>query len=714
MSHARIGILVVAYNAASTLGEVLDRIPESLRDSIEVVLVSDDHSTDRTYEAALEYQRTHDALPIAVVRQPRNLGYGGNQKFGYRWLAERGCDIAVLLHGDGQYAPEVLPEIVAPLLEGRADVVLGSRMLAPGGALGGGMPLYKYVGNKVLTRFQNRVSGLALSEWHSGYRAFSLGTLARIPFEENSNGFDFDTEVLLQLLDSGARIVEVPIPTYYGDEICRVNGLAYARDVCLDVVRYRLARLGFGASHLARWSSAYEWKDAPDASHRVVLSAADELRLPPGRVLDLGCAGGLLGAELRARGHLVVGVDGDPPPGTEDNVDRLVVADLDAGLPADAVEEGPYDVILAVDVLEHLRDLRVSSASSTSGSAPGARAHLERAEHRSLVPAAAHRLRSVRLRPARHPRRDASALLHVAQLRRDGRSRRLAGGAAPPHGPSARGARLRRRTPPASEGYAGRSRASTVPDERCGRRSSRTSTSPCCAATRRSLSLPASNPPPGDPWGKPESRRSPWTRADVIVSIRAAGSLRRNRRPGVRRPIPRIEGVPHPSNEGFRCAGAQFPRTRGLRCTPGSVAWRRLLRLCPRGSQDNHKKEHDDAATSRTLVGNQIECPLGRGGGGRHERGIGKRGRLGGAGVLAALVLLVLPFVSAGAPAATAGDPHTAFMTATLADAISEKPSAEYDVIVTGRKGRTPGSMAAAVSAAADQHAGGGSALGTT
>ncbi|HEY7536427.1 MAG TPA: bifunctional glycosyltransferase/class I SAM-dependent methyltransferase [Gaiellaceae bacterium] len=373
MTGPRIGILVVAYNAVATLREVLDRIPASLRDSIDVVLVSDDHSTDRTYEAALEYERSQDALPLAVVRQPRNLGYGGNQKFGYRWLAGRGCDVAVLVHGDGQYAPESLPELLGPLLEGRADVVLGSRMLVPGGARAGGMPLYKYAGNKILTRFQNRVSGLGLSEWHSGYRAFRLDALARVPFEENSNGFDFDTEVLLQLLDSRARIVEVPIPTYYGDEICRVNGLAYARDVSLDVVRYRLARLGFGASHLARWSSAYEWKDAPDASHRIVLDLAEELQLPPGRVLDVGCAGGFLGARLREQGHLVVGVDGDPPAGAEENVDRLVVADLDAGLPAEAADQGPFDLVLAADVLEHLRDparlLRelhgVSSAEAT-------------------------------------------------------------------------------------------------------------------------------------------------------------------------------------------------------------------------------------------------------------------------------------------------------------------------------------------------------------
>jgi 2-polyprenyl-3-methyl-5-hydroxy-6-metoxy-1,4-benzoquinol methylase len=356
VSRPRIGILVVAYNAVSTLAAVLDRIPDSFWPSVDIVLVSDDRSTDTTYEAALEYQRAHDPLPVTVVRQRRNLGYGGNQKFGYRWLIENGIDIAVLLHGDGQYAPEVMPEMVAPLLAERADVVLGSRMLASGGALGGGMPLYKYVGNKILTRFQNRVSGLALSEWHSGYRAFSLAALARVPFGENSDGFDFDTEVLLQLYDSGARIAEVPIPTYYGDEICRVNGVVYAKDVCVDVVRYRLARLGFGASHLARRSTAYGWKEGADSSHRAVLRAADELGLPPGHILDLGCAGGFLATELRARGHVVVGVDATPPPGTEENVDRLVVADLDAGLPGEVLEEGPFDVVLAVDVLEHLRD----------------------------------------------------------------------------------------------------------------------------------------------------------------------------------------------------------------------------------------------------------------------------------------------------------------------------------------------------------------------
>jgi 2-polyprenyl-3-methyl-5-hydroxy-6-metoxy-1,4-benzoquinol methylase len=349
----RVGVFIVAYNASTTLEAVLERIPKSFRPQIDVVLVSDDFSTDETYEIGVAYQRQNGELPIAMVRQRRNLGYGGNQKFGYRWLIDRGVDVAVLVHGDGQYAPELLPEMVAPIVEGRADVVMGSRMLGEG-ALKGGMPMYKFVGNKILTAFQNRVSGLHLSEWHSGYRAFSLEWLARIPFEENADGFHFDTEVLLQLYDAGARIVEVPIPTYYGDEICRVNGLAYAKDVSLDVVRYKLARLGFGASHLARWSTAYAWKDAPDASHRVAIDAITPRTA--GRVLDLGCGSGLVAAELRNQGRYVVGVDALPEPDTAERVDRLVVADLDAGLPPEVIAEGPYDIVLAADVLEHLRD----------------------------------------------------------------------------------------------------------------------------------------------------------------------------------------------------------------------------------------------------------------------------------------------------------------------------------------------------------------------
>jgi len=187
----KIGILVVAYNAASTLAQVLDRIPLEFRSQIHEVLVGDDHSQDSTYLVGLGYQQAVPDLPVTVVRHPANLGYGGNQKWGYRYAQEHGWDVAVLLHGDGQYAPEMLPDMVEPIVSGRADAVFGSRFMERGAARRGGMPLYKYVGNRILSTMQNRVVGTSLSEWHSGYRAYSVPALARLPLHENVDDFDF-------------------------------------------------------------------------------------------------------------------------------------------------------------------------------------------------------------------------------------------------------------------------------------------------------------------------------------------------------------------------------------------------------------------------------------------------------------------------------------------------------------------------------------------
>src|SRR5581483_10086661 len=218
----RIGILIVAYNASATLAQVLDRIPRDWAPRISEILVCDDCSQDSTYLVGLGYQQREQELPLRVVQHSRNLGYGGNQKEGYRWAIDAGLDIVVLLHGDGQYAPEVLPTIVEPLELDKCDAVFGSRMLEPGAARRGGMPLYKYVGNRILTRLENAVVGADLSEWHSGYRAYRVDALRAVPFEDNSDGFDFDTQIILQFLEAGRRIIEIPIPTYYGDEICYV------------------------------------------------------------------------------------------------------------------------------------------------------------------------------------------------------------------------------------------------------------------------------------------------------------------------------------------------------------------------------------------------------------------------------------------------------------------------------------------------------------
>jgi 2-polyprenyl-3-methyl-5-hydroxy-6-metoxy-1,4-benzoquinol methylase len=356
VSGPRIGILVVAYNAASTLASVLDRIPKPFRSRITQVFVCDDASDDSTYLVGLGYKQVATDLPLTIIRHRENLGYGGNQKAGYRLAIEHELDIIVLLHGDGQYAPECLEEIIAPLERGECDAVLGSRMMVSGDARKGGMPLYKYVGNRILTRFENALLGTNLSEFHSGYRAYSVSALASIPFERNSDEFNFDTQVIIQLVDAGKRIVEVPIPTYYGDEICYVNGLKYARDVAGDVVRYRLSKLGFLNDHLGGVSEDYAIKEDEASSHAVILRWLKQM--PPCRVLDLGCSSGLLASRVRALGHHVTAVDVAELPEVRGRVDKFVRADLDQGLPDELAELGPFDVVLTADVLEHLREPR--------------------------------------------------------------------------------------------------------------------------------------------------------------------------------------------------------------------------------------------------------------------------------------------------------------------------------------------------------------------
>lgn len=241
---SQVAIIIVAYNAASTIDQVLARIPTSVAEGVGVVLVSDDCSSDNTTAVIRRWAATHPRVNVSVVRQSRNLGYGGNQKFCYEWARSRGLRYSLMIHGDGQYAPELASVMLEPLLVGTAQAVFGSRIMTRGGARSGGMPRYKYIGNRVLTTIQNRLTGLRLSEWHSGYRAYDLVALDSTRLAAMSNDFDFDTEIILELARTGARIVERPIPTRYGDEKCHVSGMRYARDVLIDVARYRAEQRG--------------------------------------------------------------------------------------------------------------------------------------------------------------------------------------------------------------------------------------------------------------------------------------------------------------------------------------------------------------------------------------------------------------------------------------------------------------------------------------
>ena len=235
----KIGILVVAYNAESTIESTLLRIPNEFLSDIYSILISDDKSKDLTSARALDFAKS-SKLPIQVISQPVNLGYGGNQKFGYSWAIKNDWDVVVLLHADGQYAPEFIAQIVKPLLENKSDAVFGSRMLNKRDALKGGMPKYKWIGNQILTFIQNKLTNQDFSEWHSGYRAYRVDALKRIDLGSLSNGFRFDTQIILELLATNQRITEIPIPTFYGDEVSHVNGLEYAREIIWDTLRHRV------------------------------------------------------------------------------------------------------------------------------------------------------------------------------------------------------------------------------------------------------------------------------------------------------------------------------------------------------------------------------------------------------------------------------------------------------------------------------------------
>lgn len=347
----RLLIVIVAYNAAETIDSVLRRIPRSLADTYELeVLVLDDCSKDSTFLTTLSAVRErHSELVVTVLTNPENQGYGGNQKIGYAYAIDERFDFVVLLHGDAQYPPELIPDIVEPLHCGTADAVMGSRMQTAFGALKGGMPLYKYIGNRILTFFQNSLLHASLSEYHTGFRAYRVASLARIPFAKNTNAFHFDTEIIIQLLASGARISEIGIPTHYGDEVCYVNGMEYAADVAMSTLKYAVQR----------WNIFYDPKfDVSPESRRTseVHRVAKTRYLSPqgvalkligkrSRVLDLGSSASDLDAELRRRGSTV----------SVHSPDRHMhgshIRERSGVLPA-----GTYDWILLLDVLDAVDD----------------------------------------------------------------------------------------------------------------------------------------------------------------------------------------------------------------------------------------------------------------------------------------------------------------------------------------------------------------------
>lgn len=364
----RVAVFVVAFNAESLIRDTLRRIPEALRECLTSIYVIDDSSRDETVDMA----RTLRAeIPnLDVFRTPYNQGYGGNQKLGYQYASRRAFDIVVLLHGDGQYAPEFLPRMLAPFRDSETAAVFGSRMMVSGAARRGGMPLYKWIGNKVLTAAENLILDADLSEFHSGYRAYRVSALEQVPFQYNTNDFHFDTEIIIQFLARELRIVEVPIPTFYGDEICHVEGIPYALHCLGTAIRSRANR--YHLVHHPKFdvfdSDAYVFKISPNTVHQHVVN---RVVMSGERVLELGAGHGQVALTLHERGANVVAVDLTRPD-VEVPFPYLAV-DLDGVFSEEVLSEcgGAVDTVVALDVIEHLlrpeRSLREVRRTMRSG-----------------------------------------------------------------------------------------------------------------------------------------------------------------------------------------------------------------------------------------------------------------------------------------------------------------------------------------------------------
>lgn len=236
-AQLRLVIIVPAYNASKTLERVFERIPPAIQPQIVNYIVVNDGSTDDTAAVLTRLQQRYP--DVLALHHDGNQGYGAAEKTLLRRAVETDADVAVLLHADGQYAPEELPRLLEPFAFEAADIVQGSRMMEGQAALQGGMPRYKYVANRGLTAIENMAFGLRMAEYHSGYMLYAKRALREIPFEKLSNSFCFDQEMLIMAKVKGLKIVQRPIPTHYGDEISHLKPIRYGLHVLSLVWAYK-------------------------------------------------------------------------------------------------------------------------------------------------------------------------------------------------------------------------------------------------------------------------------------------------------------------------------------------------------------------------------------------------------------------------------------------------------------------------------------------
>jgi len=359
-------ILITAYNVENFLSSVVDRLPiKELSEKYNFeLLIIDDNSKDQTKNKIIEIKKLYQNLKINYLFNKENQGYGGNQKIGYYYAIKYNFDFVVLLHGDGQYAPEKIIDMIKPFHEG-ADAVQGSRMINKLDAIKGGMPIYKFFGNIFLTFLQNRlIKNMNMSEYHSGYRAYSVSALREIPFFLNSRHFHFDTEILIQLKLANKKIKDIPIPTFYGKESSSLNTVKYGFAILKTTLKFYLQNFSifyekkydlnnFNLKIIGKkykLETNYVSKLSFFSTHSVTFS-----QIPNNsRIISLGCGEAFVENKLKdEKKCFVVGIDNYESEGMK-KLNEYKVQDLN-NLNLD-ISPNNFDYIICLDVIEHMHN----------------------------------------------------------------------------------------------------------------------------------------------------------------------------------------------------------------------------------------------------------------------------------------------------------------------------------------------------------------------
>ncbi len=350
----KILVLITAFNVSKYIRKVVQRIPQSFFKNDVELLIIDDCSNDNTLNEMITLKKEFKEIVINILSNPSNLSYGGNQKIGYQYAIRNSFDYVILLHGDGQYAPEKIEEMLQPLLSGY-DAVQGSRMINKMDALKGKMPIYKFIGNIGLTFIQNRLTSMNLSEFHSGYRAYSVKSLKLIPFKFNSSYYEFDTEILIQFNLAKMKIKEIPIPTFYGDEISYLNSFKYGFRILKTTFISFLNK--FGIFYDKKYDlnpndihKKYRTKLTFNSPHKYVVDYIESNKT----VLDIGCGNCEVGIYLKNNKNCqVTGIDQYKHKNSK-HLNQFYIKDLNNDKLSLLLNN--VDYVLLLDVIEHMKD----------------------------------------------------------------------------------------------------------------------------------------------------------------------------------------------------------------------------------------------------------------------------------------------------------------------------------------------------------------------